>query len=105
MGTPFVAGGGAAIADIPWPPGSPSPLWCGISTKEVIRVRDDGRQSGGGHVVIAHGETVIESGDHVIVFCLNKRLVRKSKIVPGRPGLLLRGRRAPLLPVYSTSWG
>ncbi len=30
-----------------------------------------------GHVVIAHGDTVIEDGDHVIVFCLSKKLVRK----------------------------
>ena len=30
-----------------------------------------------GHVVIAHRDTVIQSGDHVIVFCVNKKLVHK----------------------------
>ena len=45
---------------------------------EVLQVRDDGTvDRRAGHVVIAHGDTVIESGDHVIVFCLSKTLVRK----------------------------
>ena len=30
-----------------------------------------------GEVVIAHHDTVIESGDHVIVFCTQKKQVRK----------------------------
>lgn len=30
-----------------------------------------------GRVVIAHKDVVIESGDHVIVFCLNKKVVKK----------------------------
>jgi trk system potassium uptake protein TrkA len=30
-----------------------------------------------GHVVIAHKDEVIQSGDHVIVFCLNKKVVKK----------------------------
>lgn len=30
-----------------------------------------------GHVLIAHKEVVIESGDHVIVFCLTKKIVKK----------------------------
>jgi trk system potassium uptake protein TrkA len=30
-----------------------------------------------GHVVIAHKEVVIQTGDHVIVFCLNKKVVKK----------------------------
>lgn len=70
---------GRAIADIPWPPGvTVAALVRDFDTIEVLRVRDDGTaERRAGHVVIAHGETVIESGDHVIVFCLNKRLVRK----------------------------
>lgn len=30
-----------------------------------------------GHVIIAHKEVVIQKGDHVIVFCLNKKVVKK----------------------------
>lgn len=30
-----------------------------------------------GHVVIAHKDVVIQAGDHVIVFCLNKKVVKK----------------------------
>ena len=30
-----------------------------------------------GHVVIAHKSEVIQAADHVIVFCLNKRVVKK----------------------------
>jgi len=30
-----------------------------------------------GRVVIAHRDTVIESGDHVIIFCVRKKLVRR----------------------------
>ncbi|MCP5267631.1 MAG: Trk system potassium transporter TrkA [Zoogloeaceae bacterium] len=30
-----------------------------------------------GHVVIAHKDVVIRTGDHVIVFCLNKKVVKK----------------------------
>ncbi len=30
-----------------------------------------------GEVVIAHHDTVIEAGDHVIVFCTRKKLVKK----------------------------
>ena len=30
-----------------------------------------------GEVVIAHHDTVIEPGDHVIVFCTRKNLVKK----------------------------
>jgi trk system potassium uptake protein TrkA len=44
----------------------------------MLQVRDDGTvDRRAGHVVIAHGDTVIEAGDHVIVFCLSKKLVRK----------------------------
>ena len=30
-----------------------------------------------GHVVMAHKEEVIKSADHVIIFCLNKKVVKK----------------------------
>ena len=34
-------------------------------------------RQGRGEVLIAHRDTRIESGDHVIVFCLNKKVVKK----------------------------
>jgi trk system potassium uptake protein TrkA len=30
-----------------------------------------------GHVVIAHKDVVVRPGDHVIIFCLNKKVVKK----------------------------
>ncbi len=70
---------GRRVADIPWPSGvTVAALVRDFEHYEVLRVRDDGTADRrAGHVIIAHGETVIEAGDHVIVFCLSKRLVRK----------------------------
>lgn len=70
---------GRRIVDVGWPPGiTVAALVRHFDRFEVLRVRDDGTADRrAGHVVIAHGDTVIEAGDHVIIFCLNKRLVRR----------------------------
>lgn len=70
---------GRRIDQIEWPPGvTVAALVRDFDCMEVVRVRDDGTvDRRAGHVVIAHRDTVIEAGDHVIVFCLNKKLVRK----------------------------
>ncbi|MCX8144790.1 MAG: Trk system potassium transporter TrkA [Azovibrio sp.] len=70
---------GRRIADIPWPKGvTVAALVRDFDHVESVLVRDDGtvdRRSG--RVEIAHGDSVIQSGDHVIVFCVQKKLVRK----------------------------
>ncbi|MGB4468649.1 MAG: Trk system potassium transporter TrkA [Azovibrio sp.] len=70
---------GRRIADIPWPKGvTVAALVRDFEHVEPVHVRDDGtvdRRSG--RVEIAHGDTVIQSGDHVIVFCIQKKLVRQ----------------------------
>ena len=70
---------GRRVADIPWPPGvTIAALVRDFDQMEVLAVRDNGTlDRRAGHVIIAHGDTVIEANDHVIVFCLNKRLVPK----------------------------
>lgn len=70
---------GRRIDQIAWPPGvTVAALVRDFDCIEVVRVRDDGTvDRRAGHVVIAHGETVIAAGDHVIVFCLNKKLLRQ----------------------------
>ncbi len=70
---------GRRIDEIDWPPGvTVAALVRDFDQVEVLFVRDDGTaERRAGHVVIAHGDTVIEDGDHVIVFCLSKKLVRK----------------------------
>ena len=70
---------GKRIADIPWPKGvTVAALVRDFDFVESVLVRDDGtvdRRSG--RVEIAHGDSVIQAGDHVIVFCVQKKLVRK----------------------------
>jgi trk system potassium uptake protein TrkA len=70
---------GRRIEQIPFPEGvTVAALVRNFDQVETLRVRDDGTvERRAGHVVIAHGDTVIEAGDHVIVFCLSKKLVRK----------------------------
>ena len=49
-----------------------------LDEQQVIGVSDDGTSIRRfGRVVIAHRDTVIESGDHVIIFCVRKKLVRR----------------------------
>lgn len=70
---------GKRIDQIDWPPGvTVAALVRNFDQLEMLSVRDDGTvERRAGHVVIAHRDTIIESGDHVIVFCLSKKLVRK----------------------------
>jgi len=70
---------GRRIDQVGWPAGvTVAALVRNFDQIEMLNVRDDGTvDRRAGHVVIAHGETVIEADDHVIVFCLNKKLVRK----------------------------
>ncbi len=70
---------GKRIDQIDWPSGvTVAALVRTFDQLEMLSVRDDGTvDRRAGHVVIAHGDTVIESGDHVIIFCLSKKLVRK----------------------------
>ena len=70
---------GRRIDEIDWPQGvTVAALVRDFDQMVVLFVRDDGTaERRAGHVVIAHGDTVIEDGDHVIVFCLSKKLVRK----------------------------
>lgn len=70
---------GKRIDQIDWPEGvTVAALVRNFDQIEVLYVRDDGTTARrAGHVVIAHGDTVIQAGDHVIVFCLSKKLVRK----------------------------
>lgn len=70
---------GRRIIDIDWPAGvTVAAIVRHFDQMETLGVRDNGTvDRRAGHVVIAHGETVIESDDHVIVFCLSKKLVCK----------------------------
>jgi trk system potassium uptake protein TrkA len=70
---------GKRIRDIPWPKGvTAAALVRHLEVVESLQVRDDGtvdrRQ---GQVEIAHGDSVIQSGDHVIVFCIQRKQVKK----------------------------
>ena len=65
---------GRSINDIKLPPG----------TTIGALVRDE-------EVLIAHGDTHIESGDHVLLFLVDKEIhPRRRATVPGRPDVLLR---------------
>jgi trk system potassium uptake protein TrkA len=70
---------GKCVKDIPWPEGvTVAALVRDLDVVETLQVRDDGtvdRRSG--RVEIAHGNSVILSGDHVIVFCVQKKQVKK----------------------------
>ncbi|PKO42519.1 MAG: Trk system potassium transporter TrkA [Betaproteobacteria bacterium HGW-Betaproteobacteria-4] len=70
---------GKRIGDVPWPHGvTVAALVRNFDTAVIVGQTDDWtaikRQ---GEVVIAHHDTVIEPDDHVIVFCTNKKLVKK----------------------------
>jgi trk system potassium uptake protein TrkA len=70
---------GRRISEIPWPWGvTPAALVRDFDVAVPVEVRDDGTVDRRfGRVEIAHGSTVIRSGDHVILFCLEKKLVAK----------------------------
>jgi trk system potassium uptake protein len=47
-----------------------------LETPEVVGIHDVVTETRMGHAEMAHHDTVIEDGDHVIVFCANKKQVR-----------------------------
>ncbi|MBU1362242.1 MAG: Trk system potassium transporter TrkA [Gammaproteobacteria bacterium] len=70
---------GRRIGDIPWPHGvTVAALVRNFDTAVIVGQTDDWTAiTRHGEVVIAHHDTVIEPDDHVIVFCTNKKLVKK----------------------------
>ncbi|MDR2637359.1 MAG: Trk system potassium transporter TrkA [Zoogloeaceae bacterium] len=70
---------GRRIADIEWPRGvTVAALVRDFDHVTPIEVRDDGTVDRRmGRVEIAHADSIIQPGDHVIVFCAKKKLVRK----------------------------
>lgn len=69
---------GRSVREIPLPKGATiAAIVRNLDTPEIIRYEGPVGIQAYGHVIIAHGETVIESNDHVIVFCVSKKLVPK----------------------------
>jgi trk system potassium uptake protein TrkA len=70
---------GRKIGEINWPKGvTVSALVRDFDYVTPIEVRDDGTVDRRmGRVEIAHPDAVIQPGDHVIVFCVQKKLVKK----------------------------
>lgn len=70
---------GRRIEEIPWPDGVTVAAIVRNFDKAVIVGQTDDWTSitRHGEVVITHHDTVIEAGDHVIVFCTRKKLVKK----------------------------
>jgi len=70
---------GRRLGDIEWPKGvTVGAIVRHLDQAQMIGVADDGTTIRRfGEVIIAHHDTVVEAGDHVIVFCVRKQLVRK----------------------------
>ena len=70
---------GRRIHEIDWPPGvTVAVLVRNLERKVVIGQRGDMTSiTGNGEVIIAHHDTVIQPDDHVIVFCISRKVVRK----------------------------
>ncbi|AEV25215.1 MULTISPECIES: Trk system potassium transporter TrkA [Azospira] len=69
---------GRSLGEIPLPKGvTIAAIVRDLETPEIIGYQGPVGIQAYGHVVIAHRDTVIQSGDHVIVFCVNKKLVHK----------------------------
>ncbi|MDR3352344.1 MAG: Trk system potassium transporter TrkA [Zoogloeaceae bacterium] len=70
---------GKRIRDIPWPSGvAVLAMVRDLDVVETLGVRDDGTVDRRlGRVEIAHGDSIIQSGDHVIVFCVEKKRVQE----------------------------
>jgi trk system potassium uptake protein TrkA len=70
---------GRPIREIPWPGGvTVAAMVRDLDVVQTLGVRDDGTVDRRlGRVEIAHGDSIIASGDHVIVFCIEKKLVRQ----------------------------
>ena len=69
---------GRRINEIDWPPGvTVAVLVRNLERKVVIGQNDDMTSiTGNGEVIIAHHDTVIQPDDHVIVFCISRKVVR-----------------------------
>jgi trk system potassium uptake protein len=86
---------GRRIDEVDWPEGvTVAALVRNFDEPIVVGQTDDWTSiTRYGEVVIAHHDTVIEPGDHVIIFCTRKKLVKKvEKPVPGRLPLPVRLR-------------
>ena len=69
---------GRPLSEIKLPPGVHiAALVRDLDTPEVVGIHDIVTETAMGHVEIAHHDTVIEAGDHVVVFCASKKLVPK----------------------------
>lgn len=70
---------GRRINEIDWPPGvTVAVLVRNLERKVIIGQNDDMTSiTGNGEVIIAHHDTVIQPDDHVIVFCISRKVVRK----------------------------
>lgn len=70
---------GKRVGDVDWPHGVTVAALVRNFDKAVVIGQTDEWTSitRHGEVVIAHHDTVIEAGDHVIVFCTRKKLVKK----------------------------
>ena len=70
---------GRAIGEIDWPKGvTVAAIVRKLDQPQIVGFSDQGtRITRYGEVVIAHHDTMIESEDHVIVFCVRKKLVGK----------------------------
>lgn len=70
---------GKTIGEIDWPKGvTVAAIVRHLDQQQIIGVTDEGTSIRRyGEVVIAHHDTLIEPEDHVIVFCVRKKLVRR----------------------------
>jgi trk system potassium uptake protein TrkA len=69
---------GRRVGDLPVIPGAT----LAVIVRDFDKIEDIGyqgmlMQKRKGHVVIAHKEEIIQAADHVIVFCLNKKVVQQ----------------------------
>ncbi|MDR0528094.1 MAG: Trk system potassium transporter TrkA [Zoogloeaceae bacterium] len=70
---------GRKVGEIDWPPGvTVAAMVRDFEHVTPIEIRDDGTVDRRlGRVEIAHPDSVIQSGDHVIIFCAKRKLVKK----------------------------
>jgi trk system potassium uptake protein TrkA len=69
---------GRRIGDLPVIPGAIiAAIVRNLDKLEDIRYRGMAMEKRKGHVVIGHKDEVIQTDDHVIIFCMNKKVVKK----------------------------
>lgn len=69
---------GQRIGDLPLIPGAAiAAIVRDLDHYEDLAYDGMAKRKRRGHVLMAHKDVVIEAGDHVIVFCLNKKVVKK----------------------------